>query len=182
MVVDLSGTADYFSILKENIIRSLSNLPEYACFSLITIGSRIGIYDLGSDIPRVTFLHGNTEYKPWKLYLVENSDIIHWNDVIKLERFALPIKDNLEKIKSAINSLSPLNGNKSLLGECIYSLVDFIKSNIKNVLGTNVFIFLNNLESNTILPSEDDKHQDYDNETEYTIKDDIVYLYLFLID
>lgn len=52
-VIDLSGTNEYFQNLQSNIIQSLSHLPEYGSFCLITIGARIGLYDLSQTIPRV---------------------------------------------------------------------------------------------------------------------------------
>lgn len=96
--------------------------------------------------------------------MLSKDNIISWNDIIKLNRFALPIKSNKDKIKAIIQSLSPIKGdkyniviyilNRSLLGECVYSLVNFIKSNNKDIYGANIFIFLNQMESNVILPND----------------------------
>lgn len=44
--------------------------------------------------------------------MLSKDNIINWNDVIKLNRFALPVKDNKEKIKSIIQSLCPIKGDK----------------------------------------------------------------------
>lgn len=52
-MIDLSGSDDYFSCLQSNIIQSISHLPDYGSFCLITIGVRIGLYDLSQRVPRV---------------------------------------------------------------------------------------------------------------------------------
>lgn len=110
-VIDLCQDDDNLKALKETLIVSLSLLPPNALVGLITFGTMVQVYDLGSEaIKRSYIFRGDKEYTDKQISQMLNNPIISNNGAPTLGntllRFFLPVEEIEFLLTSILENLS----------------------------------------------------------------------------
>jgi len=138
-LVDVTGSPEALSLIREGLQGALKALPPSSLFGLISFSDRIGVYDLKSPIPHVKHIT-IPETGACSLGLEE---------IVPLSNFLVEIETYQEHISSAVESLNSnvdisssfiedhnTQETKRGFGSAIKSVVDFLElfeNNISNV-------------------------------------------------